>query len=118
MIGQFGGRRLAVAAGNAHHLGIGVTAGKLNLAHDGNTLLDRLGHHGCSVGDTGALHYLVSIKNFLGSMSSLFPCDVILVEQVLVGITDAARIAQPDVHALDTCEHRCTCTALATAQYY
>ena len=74
-----------------------------------------LGHHGSGIGDAGALHYLVGIEDLLGGVSAFFPLDVILVEQVLVGLADSAGIAQPHVHALDPCEHRGTRAALATA---
>ena len=39
MIGQKGSGGLAVAAGDTHHLGIGVATGKLNLGDDRSTLL-------------------------------------------------------------------------------
>ena len=115
MVSKLGGRGFAVATGDAHHLGIGVTTCKLDFAHDGNALLDGLGHHGSRVGNAGALHDLVGIEDFLGGVSTLFPSDVILVEQVLVGLPDVAGVAQPHVHALYLGEHRSSRSALTAA---
>ena len=115
MIGQLGGRGLAVAAGDAHHLGVGIAACELNLAHDGDTLLDGLGDHGCRVGDAGALDNLVGIEDFLRGVSAFLPCDAILVKQVLIVLPDFAGITQPHVHAFNLSKHRSTGTALASA---
>ena len=118
MVGELGGSGLTVAAGDADHLGIGIPSGKLNLAHDGNTLLDCLSHHGSRVGDTGALDDFVGIENLLGGVATLFPCDIILIEQILIGLSDVAGIAQPHVHTLHAGEHSGSSAALAATQYY
>ena len=118
MICEFGRGGLTIAAGDAHHLGIGVSSSELNFAHDGDALLDGLCHHGCRIGYAGALDNLVGIENLLGGVSTLLPRNVILVEQVLVGLADVTGIAEPHVHALDLAKHGRSGSALATTQYY
>ena len=115
VIGEFGRRCLAIAAGDANHLGIGVATRKFNLAHDGNFALNGLGHHGCCVGDARALHYLVGVEDLFRGVPAFLPGDVILVEQVLIGLPDGAGITQPHVHAFHFGKHCGTRAALASA---
>ena len=54
---------LAVASGNANHLGIGISACKLDFRNDRNVVFLYLYNHRSVVGNSRALYNLVGIKD-------------------------------------------------------
>ena len=79
-----GGSGLSVAARYAHHLGVGVTACKLDLADD----VDALGHgfldHRCLLGYARTLYDLVGSEDALLAVVLLLPLYVVVVEHLLI----------------------------------
>ena len=62
VVDEAGGGGLAVGAGDAHHLGVGIAAGKLNLAHHLDAALAHSLHHRGILGYAGALDHRVGLQ--------------------------------------------------------
>ena len=114
VIGEHGGSGLAVAAGDAHHLGIGVATCKLNFADNRNILCGSLLHHWGGGRNARALDDFVGGEHFLFGVLALFPCYLVFVEEFLVFRCDGAHVAQPHVHTFHFGEYCGTCAAFAT----
>ena len=82
------GGRLAVAAGDANHLRVGVTTGELYFADDVDVTFTGLHNDGCVVGDAGTLHNLVGIEDFLQTVVTFLPLNMMVVELLLVTVLD------------------------------
>ena len=109
------GGRLTVTTRDTHHLGIGVASGKLNLRDDRYAPLLYLEHHGCIARYAGALDHLVGIQDERLGMLPVLPCDMILVEHLLVMLLDPRHIGEEYVETLLLCQDSGTYATLSTA---
>ena len=81
---QTGGGGLAVGTRDTDHLRCGVATGKLNLADDGNALLNGLADHRGCVGNSGTLDDFIGIQDELLGMVPFLPRDAPFIEHLLV----------------------------------
>lgn len=107
------GRCLSIAPGDAYHLGVGVTAGKFNLADDVCALLDELLYHRGFLRYAWTLDDLVGTEYFFLSVVSFFPFDVMVVEQLLVLVLNGRHIRNEHVEALCLGKYGCPCSTFA-----
>ncbi len=88
MVNERGGSGLTVRPGNTNHFSGSVAPGKLYLRDNGRALFFQFQYHRSIVGDTGTFHHLISVQNQFLCVLSLFPGNVILVQQCLVLVFD------------------------------
>ncbi len=110
--------RLAVAARDAHHLGVGVAAGKLYLADDVNALFDGLPNHRRFLGNARTLDDFVRIEDGGFRMAPFLPRDGVVVEQLLVLVLDDGHVRNEDIEAFLLGEHSGSGTAFSRSQHY
>ncbi len=118
VIDERGGGRLAVAAGDADHLGIGVAARELDFAYNGNVFLAQGLDDRSGVGNTGALHHLVGGKDTLHGVLAVFVRDVLFFECGEIFGSYRSEIAEKHVHALVFCKNGSADAAFAAAEYH
>ena len=92
---------LAVAARDAHHLGLRITSRKLYLADDGYARLLEFLYHGSLLGNARTLHHLVGIHEECLRVLSFFPLHAVLVENLLVVVLYLAHVADKDIKSFD-----------------
>ena len=105
--------RLAVRAGDADHLRVGVATRKLYLADNVYTLLHRSLHHRSLLRYTRTLDDFVGRENLLLGMLTLLPLDGVVVEQLLVFVLDGRHVANEHVETFLLCQHCGTGSTLA-----
>ena len=115
VVGEQRGGGFAVAAGDAHHLGVGVTAGKLNLRNHWDVFGVNLLHDWSLVGYARALDYLVGREYFLFGVLFFFPLNAVVVKKRFVFVLDGSHVAKPYFKALCLGEHSGTRTAFSAA---
>ena len=116
VVGHHRGGGLAVRAGDADHLCIGVTPGKLDLRDDGGALLHQPDHERGGEGHAGALDHLVGIEDeLLGVGMPVLIGYLVLLEQRLVLVLDGRHVAQEHVEPLYFGQDGGTCAALSCA---
>ena len=97
VVDERGGGGFAVRTRDANHAGVGVASGKFYLAEYGRAFLDELFHHGSRFGDTGTFYGLVGIEDKLGSVVSLFPCNVVGGEHLFIAWLNASHVGNKHV---------------------
>ena len=115
MVDEQGSGGLAVGAGDADGLGVGVSSGEFDFRDDGSALLGELTHQGSRRGYAGAFHHLIGIENQLRSMAILLERDAALIEHIFIFVGDGAIVAHEDIHPFRLAEDGCTATALPGA---
>ena len=112
VVNEARGGRFAVGACDADHLGIGVAAGELNLADDGNAGVPHFLHHRRVFGNAWALDDFASRQNEVFAVLAFFKRHVVLAEHLFVVLLYLAHIADEDVEAFHFRQRRCSYTAL------
>ena len=112
------GGGLTVRTRDANHLGMGVSACKLNLRNDGDVLLLDLQNHRRILGNAWALDDLVGIEDQFLRMMSLFPNNLMTVQEFLILIFDGRHVADEHIKAFFLGQHSGSSTTFGCTQNY
>ena len=118
VVDEAGGGGLAVRAGDANHLGVGVASCKLYLADDVRALVAQFLHHGRRVGNAGTLNHLVGVQNLGFGVAAFFPLYLVVVHQTLVLVLDFRHVRYKHVESFFLGQYGGTSTTLAGTQYH
>ena len=99
VVGEHGGGGLAVRAGYADHLGVGVASGELYLADDGDILPACLDDDGSVQRYAGALDDFVGAEYAGHRVAAFLEGYAFVDEPAAVLLCDSAAVAQEYVHA-------------------
>ena len=92
MVDERGGCGLTVRTRDTDHLGIRVTARKLNLTDDMDALFLDFHNHRGGIGNTRALDDLVSIENLGLCVLPFLPLDMTVIEHLLILICNLRHV--------------------------
>ena len=109
--------RLSVASRYAHHLGVCVSSGELNLADDMYVLLHTLSYHRRLLRYARTLYYLVSVENLLLGVVAFLPFHAVVVKELLVFVLDGRHVRHEHVETLFLCQYGSSGSTLASSKY-
>ena len=115
VIGEHCGSGLAVATGDAHHLGCGIASGKFDFGNHRDIFRDDFLHDRCLFGDSGAFHNLICHENATLGVPTLFPRHIIFVEHFDVMWGNCAHIAEPYIATLEFSKNSGTHSAFSAS---
>ena len=118
VVGEQGGGGLAVAAGYAHHLGVGVAAGEFYLADYRDALGHSLQHNRRIAGNAGAFYYLGGREDACCAVAAFLEGYVFLLEHFAVARSYGAAVAKENVEALVLGQDSRSGAALAGAEHH
>src|SRR5690606_40572635 len=96
VIGEAGGRRLAIGSGDTHYLAVSFKpVGPFNLTYQLYTFLSYLLHYTGLFGNSRALNHNISSENLVRTMLPLFKCNAPLTELIFILLFDGSRIRNP-----------------------
>ncbi len=107
---------LAIAASDAHHLGIGISSGKLNLRYNRHILFHKTAYHIAIWRYPRAFDNFISTQNTVICMLSFLPLYTCFVKHSLITRCNHPHVAYKNVHAFYRCQNSRTCTAFACTE--
>ena len=116
MVDQRSGCGLAIGTSNANHYGIGIASSQLYLRDDGDLAFTQFHNERRIIRNTRTLHHFIGIQNFLFTMVSFFPFNVVFIHLGLVLVLNASSIRHKGVEAFQLSKYGSSRTTLGSSQ--
>ena len=112
------GGGLAVAAGDANHLRVGIARGKFYFRDNGNALFAHRLYHRCVFGNARTFHDFIGVEHEAFGVPAVFKGNVVLREEGAVFFANRSCVRHKNVIAFFLCEYGCAHAALACSKCY
>ena len=109
---------LAVTAGDADHLRVGVSSSELYLADDMYPLGHTFLYHRSLFRYAWALDDFVGIEDFLLGVAAFLPLHAVVIHKFLVFVLYRGHVRNEHVETFFLCQYGSSCAALASSKYY
>ena len=118
VIGEQGCGGFTVTTGDTHHLGIGISSGKLDFRNYRYIFRNDALHNGSCGWNTGAFHNLIGRQYASLGVLTFFPLDAMLFKCLLITRRDVSHVRQENIHTFYFAENCGTNATFASAQYH
>ena len=118
VVGEHGGCGFTVAAGNAHHFGVGVSACEFYFGNYGYSAFDDGFHHGSCWGDARAFDHEVGVEDAFRRVGSLLPFNAFGIKHCGIPWGNGAHVGEEHLHVFIFSEDGGAHAALSSTKYY
>ena len=118
MVYQHCGGRLAVAACDAYHLGVGVASGEFDFTDNMYVFCHGGLYHRCIKGYAGAFHDFIGRQNLVHRVRAFLERNALVLKNGAIFGRDSSRIAQKHVETFVLCQYGGSRAAFTGTEHY